>query len=245
MNFVKRKATTKKSKVTVSNFEEMRSNYLMDIKAIITLEEIPDDIILNWDQTAIKYIPLSNWTMDKEGSKWVEVVGIDNKCQITATFAASLSGHFLPVQLVYEGKTIKCHPAVEFPKGWHMIHTSNHWCNEETIINYNESVIVPYMTQKRRQLGLDLKHTRLVILDEFKGQTTSRVLNLLQSNDLMYVIVPPNCTDWLQPLDVSVNQAAKQFLQSKFENWYADSIACCPENIYKDIEPVDMKLFIV
>ena len=69
MNFVKRKATTKKPKVTVSNFEELRFQYLMNIKAIITLEEIPDDMILNWDQTAIKYIPLSNWTMDKEGSK--------------------------------------------------------------------------------------------------------------------------------------------------------------------------------
>ena len=69
----------KKSKVTVSNFEELRSHYLMNIKAIVTLEEIPDDIILNWDQTAIKYIPLSNWTMENEGFKWVEIVGIDDK----------------------------------------------------------------------------------------------------------------------------------------------------------------------
>ena len=93
-----------------------------------------------------------------------------------------------------------------------MTHTPNHWCNEETMIEYIESVNVPYMTQKRKQLGLDLKQTGLVILDEFKEQTTNRVLNLLQSNDLMYVIVPPNCTDWMQPLDVSVNQTAKQFL---------------------------------
>ena len=66
----------------------------MDIKAIVTMEEIPDDLVVNWDQTSIKYIPLSNWTMDKEGSKRVEVIGIDDKRQITATFAASLSGHF-------------------------------------------------------------------------------------------------------------------------------------------------------
>ena len=117
MNFVKRKATTKKPKFTVSNFEELKSQYLMDIKAIVTMEKIPDDLVVNWDQTAIKYIPLSNWTMDKEGSKRVEVIGIDDKCQITATFATSLSGHFLSVQLVYEGKTTKCHPAVEFPEG--------------------------------------------------------------------------------------------------------------------------------
>ena len=107
-----------------------------------------------------------------------------------------------------------------------------------------ESVIVPYMTQKKAQLGLDLKLTRLLTFDEFKGQTISRELNLLQNNDIMYVIIPPNCTDRLQPLDVSVSRAAKQFLQSKFENWYADNIVA-QKNIDKDIEPVDMKLSIV
>ena len=83
--------------------------------------KIPDDMILNWDQAAIKYTPLSNWTMDKEGSKQVEVVDIDNRRQSNSYhtwFAASLSGHFLPIQLVYEGKTTKCHPAVKFPEGW-------------------------------------------------------------------------------------------------------------------------------
>ena len=120
----------------------------------------------------------------------------------------------------------------------------NSWCNEETVIDYIESLIVPYMTQKRRQLGLDLKHTGLLMLDEFKGQTISRVLNLLQSNDLMYVIIPPNCTDRLQPLDVSVNRAA-QFLQINLKTgMYADDIVA-QKNIDKEIESVDMKLFIV
>ena len=136
------------------------------------------------------------------------------------------------------------HPAVEFLEGWQVTHTSNHWCNEETMIAYIQSVIVPYMTQKRRQLGLDLKQNGLVVLDEFKGQTTSRVLNLLQSHDLMYVIIPPNCTDRLQPLNVNINRAAKQFLQNKFENWYAENIVA-QKSMDKDIEPVDMKLSIV
>jgi len=43
--------------------------------------------------------------MAQKGSKRVEVFGIDDKRQITATFAASLSGNFLPIQLIYEGKT--------------------------------------------------------------------------------------------------------------------------------------------
>ena len=150
MNLVKWKTTTEKPKVTVSNFEELRSQYLMDIKAVVTMEEILDDVVLNWDQTAIKYVPLSNWTVDKEGSKRLEVVGIDNKCQITATFVASLSGHFLPVQLLCEGKPTKCHPAVEFPEGWHVTHTPYHWCNQEFIIKEERRVSNSHNTLYKR-----------------------------------------------------------------------------------------------
>ena len=75
MKFVKRKATTKKSKMTVANFGELKDNFLMDIKAIATMKEVPDDMILNWDQTTIKYIPVSNWTMATEGSKRIELIG--------------------------------------------------------------------------------------------------------------------------------------------------------------------------
>ena len=92
------------------------------------------------------------------------------------------------------------------------------------MVAYIEQVIVPYMNSQRERLGLPSNQSWLVILDEFKGQTTRKVLTLLHDSNLMYVIVPPNCTDRLQPLDVSVNRSVKQFLRSKFENWYAGRI---------------------
>ena len=111
------------------------------------------------------------------------------------------------------------------------------------MISYIESVIVPYMTEKRKQLGLDAKYTGLVIQDEFKGQTTTKVLNLLRNN-LPYVIVPPKCTDCLQSIDVSVNWTAKQLLRNKFENWNADNIAA-QKSTSKAIEWVDVILSVV
>ena len=50
---------------------------------------------------------ISSWTMEKEGVKRVEVTGKDEKRQLTALFACSMSGDFLPIQLVYQGKTMK------------------------------------------------------------------------------------------------------------------------------------------
>ena len=63
MDFVKRKATTKKPKFMVSKFEELKDQFLMDIKAIASMEDIPNDMIVNWDQTAINifHCPTGLW----------------------------------------------------------------------------------------------------------------------------------------------------------------------------------------
>ena len=54
----------------------------------------PPALIINWDQTGINYVPVSSWTMEVEGSKRVELVGKDDKRQITAVFAGSMVGDF-------------------------------------------------------------------------------------------------------------------------------------------------------
>jgi len=42
-------------------------------------------MIINRNQTAIKYVPVSNWTQEQQGSKRVEIAGIDDKQQISTT----------------------------------------------------------------------------------------------------------------------------------------------------------------
>ena len=97
------------------------------------------------------------------------------------TSPCTMSGHFLPVQLIYQGTTPKCHPnSVTFPDDWHITHTANHWANEQTTIEYIEKIILPYVTQKRKDLNLYDSHSALVIFDVFKGQCTDNVFKLLE-----------------------------------------------------------------
>ena len=65
---------------------------------------------INWDHTGINYAPVSKWTMAKEGSKRVDIVGMDDKRQITAVFGCTMDGDFLPPQIIYGGKTPQCLP---------------------------------------------------------------------------------------------------------------------------------------
>ena len=105
MNYVRRKATTSKSKHTPQKFAELKETFLNDIAAVVGMEEITPELVLNYDQTGIHLVPVSAWTMDKMGSKRVEIAGVNDKHQITAVFCGSAAGDFLPLQLVYKGKT--------------------------------------------------------------------------------------------------------------------------------------------
>jgi len=55
------------------------------------MEEIYQDLIINWDQTTVICAPVSNWTM---ATHKVAISGIDDKRQITLLLTESLTGCF-------------------------------------------------------------------------------------------------------------------------------------------------------
>ena len=135
MAYVKRRASTKGKKLA-TDFHELKVQFLFNIKAMNQMEEIPQDLVINWDQTGIHYVPVSSFTMEKEGTRRVELVGIDDKRQITAVFVGTMAGDFLPIQSIYKGKTSKCLPSVDFPEEWHITYTENHWAIESTMLSF-------------------------------------------------------------------------------------------------------------
>ena len=92
---MKRKGNTK-AKVNIEDFDEIKKLFLLDIKGVVAMDEVLPELIINWDQTGLKYIPVSPWTMAEEGRKCVEIDGKDDKHQITAVFACSMHGWRLP-----------------------------------------------------------------------------------------------------------------------------------------------------
>ena len=71
-------------------------------------------------------MPVSSCTMDRVGSKRVAITGINDKKQITAVFCANAFGEFLPIQLIYAGKTDRFHPKFNFPQDWSITHSEKH-----------------------------------------------------------------------------------------------------------------------
>ena len=112
-------------------------------------------------------MPIPDWTMEKEGTKRVEIIAKDDKRQLTAVFAGSATAEFLPLQLIYEGKTDHCLPHYNFPSSWNVTKTATYWSNEHTMKEYFTEIILPFVNEKRRILKLSSEQQALLIFDNF------------------------------------------------------------------------------
>ena len=76
----------------VNEAEVLKQCFLEEVWVIIETEEVPAELVLNCDQTAIKIVPSTLWTMENHGSKRVEIVGKDDKRQINSSLSLSNAG---------------------------------------------------------------------------------------------------------------------------------------------------------
>jgi len=88
------------------------------------------------------------------------------------------------------------------------------------MIEYVEKILVPYINsiiEPNENFSPEQPST-----DYFTSAKSWSIL--LSPYNLNVSLLPANCTDRLQPLDLSVNTVAKDFLHSKFQEWYAKQL---------------------
>ena len=90
------------------------------------------------------------------------------------------------------------------------------------MIQYVENIIMPYVQRIRDSLGEE--SAALVIMDNCKSQVTDRMTTSLESYNIHTCLIPPNTTDRLQLMDITVNKPAKAFVRQKFQSWYEKQV---------------------
>ena len=79
------------------------------------LHSIPDELIINADQTHSKFVVTDNITIAAKEQKHISRAGSIDKITITLTVCESLDGKILPFQLICKEKTQRSLPTVNFP----------------------------------------------------------------------------------------------------------------------------------
>lgn len=82
-----------------------------------------------------------------------------------------------------------------------------------------KKVILPYIEQVKDDLDLPLKQKSLCIFDVFRAQISDEIMDFLKEKSIIPVMVPANWTDKLQPMDLSIQKPAKDFIKkNNFRN---------------------------
>ena len=90
------------------------------------LYEIPDELIINGDQTPSKYVLTDTATLTAKGEKHISHTGSNDKRSVTLTPCKSHNGTILPLQIIYEEKMAKSLPKVDFPDSFSLSHNEKH-----------------------------------------------------------------------------------------------------------------------
>ena len=219
IGFIRRRGTMAKLEIPGGAFKEERLLFTNNIVSKVDKYNISDSLIINIDQTPTKYVPVSRSTLAKKNSKAAAIKGSSDKRSITATFSITFSRKFLPMQLIYGGKTTKSSPRFKFPNDFLLSVNKTHYSNEKEACKLIEEILVPYIQKVRQEENLPASQKALVIMDVFSGQITSFVLDCFKDNKIKVVCVLANMTYLLQPQDLTVNDYAKKFTSWKCSEW--------------------------
>jgi hypothetical protein len=152
-----RRQTTAAQKLPVDH-EVQTMRAVQRVAFLCKQHSIGAERVINFDQTGLSYCPTSGQrTYEVSASKEATVVGAEDKRAITAVAGSTMSGELLPLQLIFGGKTSAVHPTAGVSSmltgaGHHITHSDSHWSSRETMRQYMDAVVAPYV---RQQSGTD------------------------------------------------------------------------------------------
>ena len=137
--------------------------YFHSIVTTIENKKISKSLVINLDQTQSNYVPGHNKTLAPKDVKNVLIAGSTDKRTFTTTFSITMDGQFLPMQIVYGGKTSKSIPRLSFPDRFLIPANPKHYSNEEESLKMMEHIIIPYVQKECNTLKLDAEYPAMLL----------------------------------------------------------------------------------
>ena len=215
MGFTKQTCSTKPEIPELAK-KEAKLIFQRQISNFVERHFIQSSLVMNFDQTLPKYTPVDDQTQSRKGSKHVAIKGLSFKKSITATFGITFNLKFLPMQLIYGGKTQRSLLRMKFPHSFSLSGNKKHFSNTQESLKLIDEIIIPYDEKECGMLDLGEDQRALLIIDVFSGQMIDSVIEKLKENNIKLTRVPANMANLFQPLDLTGNGSAKAFLKKKF-----------------------------
>ena len=169
---------TTKMRELPADLEDKKATSIRIGRALIFTYKTPAELVIGRDETDARFVNHASRTREAKGAKRCKISGKgSDKAQITVTIFVTESGEELPYQMIFEGKTVKCHPLNQLkPADCLWTHTESHWQSVPTYIEAIEKIIVPYKNNVISSMGLPANQHTILKHDLHYTHKDARVL---------------------------------------------------------------------
>ncbi|KAG5865963.1 hypothetical protein JTB14_012192 [Gonioctena quinquepunctata] len=201
----------------------------------ITLADIPAQNIINYDETNFVDDPGSAKVITRRGAKHAHRLIDATKTSTTVMFSMTAHGTLLSPYVVYKAK--------HSYEGWTeggiegaRYNRSMSGCfDSELFEDWFNTIVIPYFKK--------LSGQKVVIGDNSNSHITINVIQECENNSLKFVLLPPNSTHLLQPLDVAYFRPLKASWRAVLEKWKLKHRGVVPKAMFpKLLEQVIEKI---
>lgn len=201
---------------------EIIEDYFRNVSEII--RDIPAQNIVNYDETNFVDDPGAVKVVMKKGSKHAYRTLDTTKSSTTVMFAIAADGTRLPPYTVYKAKHLY--------EGWKegglpgaiYNRSPKGWFDSELFDDWFRTVALPFFRK--------LDGTKLIIGDNLQSHITVSVIEECENNDIKFVLLPPNSTHMLQPLDVAYFRPLKASWKRVLEEWKLKNRGVLPKTVF-------------
>ncbi|KAG5863625.1 hypothetical protein JTB14_027813 [Gonioctena quinquepunctata] len=192
-----------------------------------TLEDLKDvspSNIINYDETNFSDNPGSVEVVVKRGVKHAHRIIDTSKSSTSVMFAISGDGKLLSPYVVYEAEHL--YPGWTeggFP-GSRYNRTPSGWLDSCTFEDWFSTIVLPFMR--------NLDGPKVIIGDNLCSHLTISVIEQCENNNIRFVLLPPNSTHLLQPLDVAYFRPFKGAWRDVIEKWKLKNRGVLPKTVF-------------
>lgn len=200
-------------------------NYFTNLRE--TLQGIPATNIVNYDETNMSDDPGRVKVLCRRGSKRVERIMDSSKSSISIMMAISASGQLLPPYTVYKATHLYPTWVEGGVEGAYYNRTKSGWFDGPTFEDWFDKIALPYLK--------NLEGPKVLIGDNLASHVSLHVLQECQQYNIQFVLLPPNATHLLQPLDVAFFAPLKKKWRTVLGEWKATNKGCIPKSEFPRI----------
>lgn len=202
---------------TINEFFHELTTSLKDVKPIA---------LLNYDETNICDDPGSTKVLVRRNAKHAYKIMDSSKSSVSVMFCGTASGILLPPYVVYKAEGLYDAWTEGGPKGTRYNRSSSSWFNTTIFEDWFHKIVVPYYQK------LDPDEPKAIIGDNLASHISIQVIETCVRMKIRFILLPPNSTHILQPLDVAFFRPLKTAWRKALLEWKSTNRGVIPKTYF-------------